>query len=57
MLDRNEKIRMIVETEVDGMDMEGLVMYAEDHMFDHLDGKTDDYIEELFLEAMDGRVG
>ena len=57
MLDRNEKIRMIVETEVDGMDMEGLVMYAEDNMFDHLDGKTDDYIEELFLEAMDGRVG
>ena len=47
---RTEMIERIVETELDGMDLESLIMYAEDRMYLHLNGKKDDYIQEVFDE-------
>ena len=57
MLSRDDKVKIIVDHEVDSMDMDGLIMYAEDHLHKHFEGKGDDYIEELFLEVMDGQLG
>ena len=50
---RTEMIERIVETELDGMDMESLIMYAEDRMYLHFNGKKDDYIQEVFDEMFE----
>ena len=50
---RTEMIERIVETELDGMDMEGLIKYAEDHMYTHFEGKDDDYIQSVFDEMFE----
>ena len=47
---RDGMIEMIIETELDGMDMEGLLMYAEDKMWDHFHSKDDTYVEQVFFE-------
>ena len=50
---RKEMIEMIVETELDSMDMEGLLMYAEDKMWDHFHSKDDTYVEQVFDEMFE----
>ena len=50
---RTEMIERIVETELDGMDLESLIMYAEDKLHEHFDGKDDDYIQQLFKEMFE----
>ena len=50
---RTEMIERIVETELDGMDLESLIMYAEDRMYLHFNGKKDDYIQEVFDEMFE----
>jgi len=48
---RDGMIEMIVESELDSMDMEGLLMYAEDKMWDHFHSKDDKYVEQVFFET------
>ena len=50
---RNEMIERIVETEIDSMDMESLILYAEDKLHEHFDGKEDDYIQDVFDEMFE----
>jgi hypothetical protein len=47
---REYMIKSIVDTELDSMDMDGLLMYAEDKMWDHFHSKDDKYIEQVFEE-------
>ena len=47
---REYMIKSIVDTELDSMDMDGLLMYAEDKMWDHFHSKDDKYVEQLFDE-------
>ena len=47
---REYMIKSIVDTELDSMDMEGLLMYAEDKMWDHFHSKDDKYVEQVFFE-------
>ena len=50
---RKYMIDSIVETEVDRMDMDALVMYAEDKLIEHFNGKDDDYIQDVFDEMFE----
>ena len=50
---REYMIKSIVETEIDSMDMDSLVLYAEDKLHEHFDGKTDDYIQDVFDEMFE----
>ena len=50
---REYMIESIVETEIDRMDMESLVMYAEDKLHEHFDGAEDDYIQDVFDEMFE----
>ena len=50
---RKEMIEMIVEAELDNMDMEGLLIYAEDKMWDHFHSKDDNYVEQVFDEMFE----
>jgi len=50
---REYMIESIVETEIDRMDMESLVMYAEDKLLEHFNGKDDDYIQDVFNEMFE----
>ena len=50
---RKYMIDSIVETEVDRMDMDALVMYAEDKLLEHFNGKDDDYIQDVFNEMFE----
>ena len=50
---RKYMIDSIVETEVDRMDMDALVMYAEDKLIEHFNGKDDDYIQDVFNEMFE----
>jgi len=52
-LSRDEMIERIVETEIDSMDMESLILYAEDKLQEHFDGKADDYIQDAFDEIFE----
>ena len=50
---RNEMINMVVDTELDGMDMEGLIGYARNCLRDHFHSKDDEYIEQVFDEMFE----
>ena len=50
---RKYMIDSIVETEVDRMDMDALVVYAEDKLIEHFNGKDDDYIQDVFNEMFE----
>ena len=50
---REYMIESIVETEIDSMDMGSLILYAEDKLHEHFDGKDDDYIQQLFDEMFE----
>jgi len=50
---RKEMIQRIIQTELDGMDMEGLIMFAEDTLWDHFILKDDKYIEQVFDEMFE----
>ena len=50
---RKGMIERIIETELDGMDMEGLLMYAEDKMWDYFHSKDDNYVEQVFDEMFE----
>ena len=50
---RKEMIQRIIQTEIDGMDMEGLIMFAEDNLWDHFILKDDKYIEQVFDEMFE----
>ena len=50
---RDGMIEMIIETELDSMDMDGLLMYAEDKMWDHFHSKDDNYVEQAFDEMFE----
>ena len=55
MLNRDEKIQMIVDSEVDRMTIDDLRLYAEDHMINHIEATFNDgEVEEAFLEVMNG---
>ena len=56
MLERKEKIEMIVHHEVDRMNIDALRSFAEDHMIEELDHMSSEQIDDLFLEVMDGRL-
>tara|TARA_R100001086_G_C11635374_1_gene202931 strand:- start:305 stop:481 length:177 start_codon:yes stop_codon:yes gene_type:complete len=55
MLNRDEKIQMIVDSEVDRMTIDDLRLYAEDCMLQHIENTFNDKeVEEAFLEVMNG---
>jgi hypothetical protein len=56
MLEREEKIEMIVHHEVDRMNIHALRSYAEEHMTEELDHMLSEEIEDIFLEVMDGKL-
>ena len=52
-MNRDEKIQMIVDSEIDSMTIEGLKLYAEDCMLQHIENTFNDKeVEEAFLEVM-----
>jgi len=55
MLNRDEKIQMIVDSEVDRMTIDDLRLYAEDCMLQHIENTFNDgEVEEAFLEVKNG---
>ena len=50
---RKEMIQRIIQTEIDGMDMAGLIGFAEDTLWDHFILKDDKYIEQVFDEMFE----
>jgi len=52
-LNKEKMIEMIVDTELDGMDYDALIQYAEDKLYEHFDGKDDDYIQDVFYEVFE----
>ena len=56
MLEKDEKIEMIVHHEVDRMNIHALRSFAEDHMIEELDHMSSEQIDDLFLEVMDGKI-
>ena len=55
MLNRDEKIQMIVDSEIDRMTIDDLRLYAEDCMLQHIENTFNDgEVEEAFLEVLDG---
>ena len=55
MLEREEKIEMIVHHEVDRMNIHALRFFAEDHMTQDLEKIDDENIDDLFLTVMNGQ--
>jgi hypothetical protein len=55
MLEREEKIEMIVHHEVDRMNIDALRFFAEDHMTQDLEKIDDENIDDLFLTVMNGQ--
>ena len=45
---RDDKIRSIIANEIDCMDMEGLIAYAENNLWEWFDGKPDTRIDSLY---------
>jgi hypothetical protein len=56
MLERDEKIEMIVHHEVDRMNIHDLRSFAEDHMLETMHTMSSEDVEILFLEVMDGKL-
>tara|TARA_Y100000310_G_scaffold209379_1_gene209982 strand:+ start:326 stop:502 length:177 start_codon:yes stop_codon:yes gene_type:complete len=55
MLNRDEKIQMIVDSEIDRMTIDDLRLYAEDCMLQHIENTFNDgEVEEAFLEVKNG---
>ena len=54
-MNRDEKIQMIVDSEIDRMTIHDLRLYVEDHMINHIENTFNDgEVEEAFLEVLDG---
>ena len=47
-----QRMHELVEHEVGMMDMEGLIQYATDQLFDYFGGKSDDEIKALYKEEI-----
>jgi len=56
MLEKDEKIEMIVHHEVDRMNIHALRTFAEEHMTEELDHMLNEEVDDLFLEVMDGKL-
>ena len=56
MLEREEKIEMIVFHEVDRMNIHDLRSFAEDHMTEDLEKIDDENIDDLFITVMNGKL-
>ena len=55
MLNREEKIEMIVHHEVDRMNIDALRFFVEDYMTQDLEKINDENIDDLFLTVMNGQ--
>ena len=47
-----QRIHNLVEHEIDAMDMEGLIDYVTDKLFDYFGDKSEDEIKELYKEEI-----
>lgn len=48
--ERLQRMHELVEQQMDIMDMEDLISYATDKLFEYFDGKSDDEIKALYKE-------